>query len=124
MTYRWGARSLAVREEIHHELVLCVDQCLEWSEFDLTLTEGVRDIEGQTKAYRAGLSELQWPQSKHNMRPSDAVHIEPYPIDYTDLDRYKILGGLMIAAGGLLQVKLRWLGPTSLRDWAHWERRT
>ena len=124
MTWHWGKRSLRVREEIELDLVLCVDQALEWSSFDLCLTEGRRGMREQTEAFEAGLSELQWPDSKHNFlvpRLSRAVHIEPYPVDYTDIGRYQVLGGIMIATGKLLGVELRWLGPTSLRDFAHWE---
>jgi len=120
-SWHWGPRSSEVRSELHIDLVLCVDQALEWSPFDLALTEGFRGAREQTEAYEAGLSELRFPASRHNLKPSCAVHIEPYPIDYNDLARYHLLGGLMIAAGKLLQVGLRWLGPTSLRDYAHWE---
>ena len=121
MTFAWGKRSNDVRSELHIDLVLCVDQCLEWSPFDLALTEGFRGAREQTEAYEAGLSELRFPSSRHNMKPARAVHIEPYPIDYDDIARYQLLAGMMIAAGGLFNVRLRWLGPTSLRDYAHWE---
>lgn len=127
MTWAWGERSNAVRAELHIDLVLCVDQCMEWVNlhpdalFDLTLTEGYRGEKEQTEAYEAGLSELEFPASRHNTKPARAVHIEPYPIDYQDIDRYRVLAGMMYAAGGLLGVNLRWLGPTSLRDYAHWE---
>lgn len=121
MSWHWGERSLKVKEELHIDLVLCVDQCLEWSPFDLALTEGYRGEKDQNDAFDRGASELRFPHGRHNTKPARAVHIEPYPIDYDDLSRYHLLGGLMIAAGGLFNVRLRWLGPTSLRDFAHWE---
>jgi len=121
--FKWGRRSNEVRREIELDLILVCDQALEWSEFDLCLTEGKRGKKAQNEAVAAGLSELSWPDSKHNSgdRLSRAVHIEPYPLRYEDIARYQVLGGIMIAAGKLFNVKLRWLGPTSLRDYAHWE---
>ena len=121
MSWAWGERSNKIREDIHLDLVLCVDQSLEWSPFDLALTEGHRGARLQNEAFDAGLSELRFPDSRHNMKPARAVHIEPYPIDYEDIARYQLLAGIMISAGHLFDIKLRWLGPTSLRDYAHWE---
>ena len=124
MTWAWGQRSLKIRDEIHLDLVLCVDQCLEWSFFDLAITEGRRGERRQTEAFASGASQLPWPQSKHNaIEPSlsRAVHIDPYPIDYENTERYFILAGLMTAAGKLMGAELRWLGLTTLRDLAHWE---
>ena len=128
MSYAWGNRSNEVREELHIDLVLVVDQVLEWTPFDITLTEGFRGPKAQTDAFESGLSELKWPASRHNMKPARAVHVHPYPVDFEVIDqsnpwlaRYHVLAGMMMAAGGLFNVELRWLGPTTLRDYAHWE---
>ena len=112
---------MQVRSEISIDLVLCVDQVLAWSPFDLALTEGYRGERKQDEHYAAGRSDLKFPLSNHNVMPSRAVHIDPYPIDYKNTERYFVLAGMMIAAGKLHEVKLRWLGLTSLRDYAHWE---
>jgi len=124
VTWRWGKGSLEVRNEIDDRLMLICDQVLTISPFDLTLTEGRRGMEDQHIAFMSGASELDWPMSKHNAiepEPSQAVHIEPYPIDYINTERYFMLAGLMIAVAESWDIRLRWLGLTTLRDLAHWE---
>jgi len=129
MKYRWGTRSMTVRAEIHEDIVIICDEVLGISPFDLSLTEGRRGQAEQHEHFLAGRSELDWPaggdgMSKHNrIAPdlSDAVHIDPYPIDYVNTQRYYILAGMMMAVAQSWDLKLRWLGLTTLRDLAHWE---
>ena len=48
-------------------------------EFDITILCGYRDEKAQNKAVRRGYSKTPWPKSKHNVYPSHAVDICPYP---------------------------------------------
>ena len=128
MSWYWGKRSKRVRDELHSDLILVVDHVLLRSPFDLTLTEGYRGVRDQTAYFEAGLSELRFPFSQHNRMPAHAVHIHPYPVTFEVVDednewlaRYHVLAGLMVCASGDLGIGLRWLGLTSLRDYAHWE---
>ena len=48
--------------------------------FDITIIIGHRSKEKQNAAYRAGLSTKKYPGSKHNLKPSHAVDVAPWPI--------------------------------------------
>ena len=73
----------------------------------------------QNQAFKDGTSKLKWPKSKHNVRPSLAVDVVPYPIDWTDLRRFDMFGRFVIAVAdmmlknGEINNKIEWGG-----DWA------
>ena len=52
--------------------------------YDCTILTGHRNKKDQDAAYNAipQRSKLQWPNSKHNTKPSLAVDVAPYPIPY------------------------------------------
>lgn len=75
-------------------------------------------------------STKKYPDSKHNLMPSLAVDVAPYPIDWKDTDRFIHLAGMMLMAGFLLGIKLRWGGDwdrdtdmkdQTLMDFGHFE---
>ena len=79
---------------------------------DFSVTWGVRNETEQNTIFEKGASKLQYPDSKHNKEPSQAVDIDPYPIDYKDVRRYYILAGIMKALAKEHNIKIRWGG-----DW-------
>ena len=86
--------------------------------FDCTIIEGHRGKDKQNKAYADGKSKLKYPKGKHNKKPSIAVDVIPYPIDWSDRDRHHYFAGyvLGVAWGMYIQKeishKVRWGG-----DW-------
>lgn len=80
--------------------------------FDCTILEGYRGEEAQNEAYRAGKSTLKYPESKHNRRPSLAVDVAPYPIDWDDTERFYYFGGYVVGIADSLRIDVRWGG-----DW-------
>ena len=48
------------------------------NDYDCTIVCGHRDEAEQNKAFREGKSQLQFPKSKHNRIPSEAVDAAPY----------------------------------------------
>lgn len=80
--------------------------------YDFTVLEGHRSEERQDELFRQGKSKLQAGQSKHNSNPSRAVDIAPYPIDWSDSNRFFLLAGRMYQAAAELGVTIRWGG-----DW-------
>lgn len=79
---------------------------------DFTVLEGHRGEEKQNAAFEAGKSKLRFPQSKHNNRPSLAVDIAPYPIDWQDWRRFDLLAGYVLGIAAHMGITLRWGG-----DW-------
>ena len=97
---------------------------------DFSVTCGYRGEGAQNEAYASGHSRLQWPKSKHNKSPSEAVDIVPYPIDWDDIDRFRDLASVikvhwekipLAERGGL---ELHWGGDwEKFKDMPHWELR-
>lgn len=52
--------------------------------YDCTILCGHRNEGDQTEAYESGRSTVQWPNSRHNSQPSQAVDVAPYPIEWPD----------------------------------------
>ncbi len=58
-------------------------------QYDFAVLCGHRNKAEQNAAFEAGNSRLKYPQSKHNSKPSLAVDIAPYPIDWDNLARFR-----------------------------------
>lgn len=132
--FAWGKRSLQVRAELHPDLQKLADRVLALTPFDVSLTEGHRGQQAQSRALEIGATQLPWPRSAHNREPSWAVHIDPYPINYRNERLYYVLAGVVLTAArqlGMLD-RVRWGGDwdqdldltpedQSLNDLAHYE---
>ncbi len=80
--------------------------------FDCTVIEGHRGKERQNAAYNKGNSKLKFPNGKHNKSPSIAVDVAPYPIDWSDRDRFHYFGGFVLGVAKEMGMNIRWGG-----DW-------
>jgi len=84
--------------------------------YDFTVLEGHRGKDAQDQAVAKGLSQVAWPNGKHNKNPSDAMDVAPFPIDWSDKEvarqRFCLLAGVMLACAAAEGVTLRWGG-----DW-------
>lgn len=97
---------------------------------DFSVLEGHRDFVEQERMFREGHSHLRWPESKHNSLPSLAVDLAPYPIDWSDTERFILLAGVMFTLASQRGIELRWGGDwdrdgrmsdESFRDYVHFE---
>lgn len=86
---------------------------------DCTVLCGYRDREAQTKAFAEGNSKLRWPDSKHNAKPSSAVDVAIYPIDWNDKDRFIWFGGLV--QGTAMQLKAEYKISHDIRYGGAWK---
>lgn len=88
--------------------------------FDCKVIEGHRGCEKQTEYYQQGLSKVQYPNSKHNQKPSLAVDVCPYPVDWENLARFRYFSGFVMGIAAVKGIKLRfggdWDRDTELRD--------
>ena len=80
--------------------------------FDCTVLEGHRSEERQNQMVAEGKSQLSWPNSNHNGSPSHAVDVAPYPIDWSNRDRFHYFAGYVMGTAQSLGYPLRWGG-----DW-------
>lgn len=89
---------------------------------DITILCGHRDRIDQERAFKAGNSGLTWPHSLHNKKPSRAVDVAPYPVDWDDLNAFRELGGFVLGVASQLGVELVWGGHwRRLRDYPHFQ---
>ena len=90
--------------------------------FDCSILEGHRGHDRQQLMFQKRLSQVEWPDSKHNPMPSMAVDVAPYPIDWEDEGRfYMFAGWVMCVAMRLFEKEeithmLRWGGDWN-RNW-------
>lgn len=82
--------------------------------FDFTVLCGHRNEIEQNKAFDEGKSKLIFPFSLHNKKPSLAIDLCPYPIDWNDMQRFTYLAGHIQGVALANGIKLRWGG--------NWER--
>ena len=80
--------------------------------FDCSILVGHRGEEDQNKAYADGNSQVKWPKGKHNKKPSIAVDVAPYPIDWEDRERFSYFAGFVKGVAWRLNISIRWGG-----DW-------
>lgn len=87
---------------------------------DLSVIWGHRSDEEQNVLFMQGKSKLRGGKSKHNEYPSEAVDIAPYPIDFSDRDRFFYLVGIIKATAFKLGIKIRfgcdWNSNDQFRD--------
>ena len=80
--------------------------------FDCTIIEGHRGEAAQHLAFVTGKSQLDWPNGNHNAKPSRAVDVAPFPVDWTDTSRFIYFAGYVKGIAATMNLKVRWGG-----DW-------
>ena len=102
-------------------------------EYDCTVLCGHRGEEEQNKAFKAGNSKLQWPNSKHNTAPALAADVVPYEstgVDYGKLQSADFSGYVkgiadMLFRQGRMDHKIRrgadWNGDNNVDDTTFWD---
>ncbi len=81
-------------------------------DFDCTIIEGHRNEERQNRMVDEGKSQIRWPNGNHNTKPSRAVDVAPFPINWGDRERMSYFAGYVMATARAMGVNLRWGG-----DW-------
>ncbi len=74
----WGTKSEKVYNELDESLQRIVTRVRD-EVCDISLLEGHRPKIRQEAMFITGMSEVHWPDSKHNALPALAVDLQPYP---------------------------------------------
>ena len=131
--YQFGHRSKANLLTCRVDLAELAYAVMDLQIMDFTILCGHRDEEAQTQAYLLGNSKAQWPMSKHNMLPSNALDFAPWingSIPWKDTHSFAMLGGMFIAIARTKNTPLRYGGDWNrngstedqiLMDWGHIE---
>jgi peptidoglycan L-alanyl-D-glutamate endopeptidase CwlK len=80
---------------------------------DCIILCGHRGQAEQIEAYQNGRSKVKWPNSKHNKKPSLAVDVAPYPIDWQDKERFIRFAGFVEGVASQMGIKIKWGGDFS-----------
>ena len=107
---RFSRKSRSKLEGVDARLVLLLEEVVKY--FDCTVLEGHRGKRLQHKYFKEGKSKLQFPDGNHNKKPSKAVDVVPYPIDFNDRERMTYFAGFVKGVAYRLNIPLRWGG-----DW-------
>jgi len=98
--------------------------------FDCSIICGFRDEAAQAEVFKNGLSKAKFGQSPHNVYPSLAVDVVPYPIDWDDRERLAYFSGFVMAKAEEMAIPLTWgndwdgdlnLNDNRLKDYPHFE---
>ncbi len=89
---------------------------------DCSVLSGYRNKDQQNKAFKDGKTKAVWGKSNHNVMPSKAVDVMPYPIHWDDYDGLYEFAGFVKGIAAMLDIEIKWGGDfKSYFDGAHWE---
>ena len=91
--YSFGSASRARLETCHPRIQEILEEAIQIVDFSVLC--GTRSEEEQDDLFHKGMSKVQYPNSKHNNRPSLAVDVAPYPIDWNNTERFTHLMGII-----------------------------
>jgi len=110
----FGNRSRSNLDECHvdlqriFEIVILIVDC--------KIIDGHRPKEVQDRYFHEGRSKVQWPNSKHNSKPSNGVDAIPYPVDWQDRERFVHLMGVVQGVAHSLGIPIRCGGDWNSDD--------
>ena len=114
---KFGSKSLSLLATLDGRLVDVVTLAIVIYDFSVLSTH--RTMHEQNDLYETGFSKKKFPDSKHNVYPSKAVDIAPYPVDWEDELRFYYLAGVIEACAHGIGVRLRWGGDWDSDDDLH-----
>lgn len=111
----------------HNDLQVICNKAIEL--YDFAVICGYRNKEEQSKAFKGGFSKVNYPLSRHNHLPSNAMDLCPYPIDWKNENRFYELAGIIktvadyLLTSGKISHKIQWGGDwrTLNKDLPHFE---
>jgi peptidoglycan L-alanyl-D-glutamate endopeptidase CwlK len=97
-------------QAIAHELI---------KEMDITVLCGYRGKDAQNLAFQEKRSKFRFPNSKHNVKPSLAIDLAPYPLDWDNTDRFKEMCARVELIAMRLGIDIKLGRDFSFVDWPH-----
>lgn len=125
----FGERSRRKLRTCHPDLQRVLHTAI-GSGFDFCIITGHRSKTEQEEKFAQGLSKLHYPHGKHNLYPSMAVDVAPWPINWKDVKKFKALAYFLQGVALGMGLALRWGGDwdrdydesdESFRDLGHLE---
>lgn len=117
--YKFSKKSLERLSECHPDLQKIANELIK--KMDVTVLCGFRGEQEQNTAFIDGKSKLQWPRSKHNRKPSEAMDLAPCPIDWSNIGKFAEMCSLVEEISSELKIKIKLGRDFSFKDWPHIE---
>ena len=119
----FGTKSRRKRDECDPELQRVLNAAI--NSYDFSVIWGYRGPIEQQLAFDSGNSNARFGESKHNVRPSKAFDVIPYPDGFDASDEeFNLLATHIFAAALELGVPIIWGGHwKTIKDLAHFELR-
>ena len=124
MSYSYGKTSRARLDTCHPDIQRLCNELIKHR--DISILCGYRGEAKQMEAFDAELSQLRWPDSKHNQTPSLAVDMAPYHkgkphIHWQDEEEFLEFSGFVKGVAAALGITIVWGGEWTFKDQPHWE---
>ena len=81
---------------------------------DCSVLEGHRDERTQDRYFQEGKTKVRYPMGRHNTKPSRAVDVVPYPIDWKDRERFHLFSGFVLGLARGMGISLGWGGAWNM----------
>ena len=111
--------------KVHPKIRQLMNEAIKYSPVDFTVIETVRTIEQQKLNVARGVSKTLKSRHIPSVNKSglcEAIDIAPYPINWKDIKRFKILSEHIKEVAKILDIKVSWGGDwKSFKDYVHWE---
>ena len=97
---------------------------------DISIICGYRGEAAQNKAFNSKNSKVEWPDSKHNTKPSKGIDAVPYPSMWDNEEELYYMAGIIKAISVNIGIEIRWGGDwdsdndftdNEFNDLGHWE---
>jgi len=115
----FSRKSKTILETCDYRLQIICNGAIKITDFSVLC--GERGKVEQNRLFDEGLSLLTFPYSRHNVKPSLAVDLAPYPIDFGDIERFQNLGQIFLYESVFQRFKINWGGFWNWKDWGHFE---
>jgi len=107
---KFGKRSMERLNTCDEDLIALFQEVVKY--FDCSVLEGHRGKDKQNKYFNEGKSKLKYPEGRHNKKPSNAVDVVPYPVDWEDREQMSYFAGFVKGVAYKMGIPIRWGG-----DW-------
>jgi peptidoglycan L-alanyl-D-glutamate endopeptidase CwlK len=114
------SKSAAKLATCHPDLQLIVNELAQ--QFPIQVLCGERGEAEQDAAYMSGTSKAKWGESPHNLSPSAAVDLAPWPIDWNKINKFQEMAVMFKQIAQHHSIAVTWGGDfKTLKDMPHFE---
>jgi len=110
--FYFGKRSRSNLSQLSYNLQKVARTALQLDLMDFAITCSFRGEMEQNEFFRRGKSKVEWPNSKHNKWPAEAMDLVPYVGGKISWNKFHCccLAYMILTVGKMLEVDLRWGG--------------